>query len=229
MSSPAAVINDRDIKIIRSIPDIVTELTIVANQKNIPGPPGPPGPPGDAIKGDPGPPGSPGPPGKDTSFDAKRTVKIAEQAVGDHEEHFDHLLLHEKFILGSYEVDEDNAGPGKMLILNETGTKLHYVNPPQKTEVHHHHDENMWGAGLQGLSFVNKETPTGSIDDSNVTFTLAHTPVTGSVDVFLNGVLQDPGAGNDYTISGSTITFATAPTADRGDGSSDKVRVSYRY
>jgi len=41
--------------------------------------------------------------------------------------------------------------------------------------------------------------------------------------VFLNGDLLDPGSGNDYTISGNTITFLTAPS---GVGP-DKVRVTY--
>jgi hypothetical protein len=38
-------------------------------------------------------------------------------------------------------------------------------------------------------------------------FVLAHTPVVGSEDVFLNGLLQVEGSGNDYTIVGGTITF----------------------
>lgn len=36
---------------------------------------------------------------------------------------------------------------------------------------------------------------------------LANTPITGTVQVHLNGLLQRPGGSNDYTISGSTITF----------------------
>jgi hypothetical protein len=39
--------------------------------------------------------------------------------------------------------------------------------------------------------------------------------------VFFNGLLQEPGVGNDYTISSSTITFPTAPLA------TDRVRVTY--
>jgi hypothetical protein len=46
--------------------------------------------------------------------------------------------------------------------------------------------------------------------------------VSGSEHVYLNGVLQEPGTGNDYTISGATITMAVAPQA------SDKLVVSYR-
>jgi hypothetical protein len=70
---------------------------------------------------------------------------------------------------------------------------------------------------------VKRETPTGSINGSNVTFTLANTPVSGTEEVFLNGILQDAGAGNDYTISGGTITMLSAPV------SGDKLRVNYIF
>ena len=58
---------------------------------------------------------------------------------------------------------------------------------------------------------VANEIPTGLINSLNVTYTIANTPVTGSVMVFLNGLLQAPGGGLDYTISGTTITFVKAP------------------
>jgi hypothetical protein len=76
--------------------------------------------------------------------------------------------------------------------------------------------------GLGTSNFVDKETPSGTINGSNVTFTLANTPTAGSEHVFLNGELQDVGAGNDYTISGATLTLLTAPLAG------EKLRVSYR-
>jgi hypothetical protein len=76
--------------------------------------------------------------------------------------------------------------------------------------------------GLSSANFVDKETPSGSINGSNTTFTLANTPTTGSEHVYLNGILQESGAGNDYTISTNTITYLTAPI------SGDKIRVSYR-
>jgi len=71
-------------------------------------------------------------------------------------------------------------------------------------------------------SFVTRETPSGSVNSSNTTFTLANTPLSGTEQVFLNGLLQEPGAGNDYTISGATITYLTAPTTG------DRLRVSYQ-
>jgi hypothetical protein len=67
------------------------------------------------------------------------------------------------------------------------------------------------GSGLTDSEFVFNETPSGSINGSNTAFTLANTPVSGSVQVFRNGQLQLSGAGNDYTISGATITYEYAP------------------
>jgi len=66
-----------------------------------------------------------------------------------------------------------------------------------------------------------REVPTGSKNGSNTTFTLANTPVSGKEEVFVNGILMDAGAGNDYTISGATITMLTAPL------STDKLVVTY--
>jgi phage-related tail fiber protein len=72
---------------------------------------------------------------------------------------------------------------------------------------------------------VDRETPSGTQNGSNAAFTLANTPVAGSEHVYFNGQLQDAGSGNDYTISGNTITFESG----RIPISTDKIRVSYRY
>lgn len=77
-------------------------------------------------------------------------------------------------------------------------------------------------AGLSNTNFVDKEIPSGSINGSNTAFTLANTPAVGSEHVYLNGVLQESGAGNDYTISGTAITMLSAPLTG------EKLRVSYR-
>ena len=74
---------------------------------------------------------------------------------------------------------------------------------------------------VKAANYVVRETPSGSVNGTNAAFTLAATPVSGTEQVFLNGILQDPGAGNDYTISSATITFADAPVTG------DKVRVTY--
>lgn len=67
-----------------------------------------------------------------------------------------------------------------------------------------------WAAGTTNTPFA--ETPSGTVNSSNVTFTLAHTPAAAlGVIVELDGVVQRNGAGLDFTVSGSTITFAAAP------------------
>lgn len=78
------------------------------------------------------------------------------------------------------------------------------------------------GIKVNAAKFVTRETPAGAMNGSNTVFTLASTPIVGSEEVFLNGLLQEPGAGNDYTISGVTITYLAAPV------STDRLRVSYR-
>jgi hypothetical protein len=74
---------------------------------------------------------------------------------------------------------------------------------------------------IKEADFVFNETPSGNVDAVNVEYVLANAPIAGSVMVYLNGLLQDVGGANDYTISGSTITFNDAPEIG------DKVRVSY--
>jgi hypothetical protein len=76
--------------------------------------------------------------------------------------------------------------------------------------------------GLTSFNFVDKEVPIGLINGVNTSFTLANSPTSGTEHVYLNGILQESGAGNDYTISGNTITFLLVPLAG------EKIRVTYR-
>ena len=65
--------------------------------------------------------------------------------------------------------------------------------------------------------WVKNETPSGSVNGSNVTFTLAFTPDDpNSVNVYLDGILETA-----YSLSGTTITFTTAPA------NGQSVRVNY--
>lgn len=77
-------------------------------------------------------------------------------------------------------------------------------------------------AGYNASNFVDKEIPSGLINGVNATFTLANVCVVGSEHVYLNGMLQESGAGNDYTITGATITYLAAPLT------AEKLRASYR-
>lgn len=73
-------------------------------------------------------------------------------------------------------------------------------------------------------NFVTREVPTGTVNGSNATFTLANTPTAGTEEVYVNGILQNVGVGNDYTISTNTITFLTGAIPQTGD----VVLVNYR-
>lgn len=66
------------------------------------------------------------------------------------------------------------------------------------------------------------ETPAGTINGVNVTFTLAHTPA-GQIMLYLNGQYMTVGVGEDYILSGITITMA-APLIP-----GDKLRTNYPY
>lgn len=69
-------------------------------------------------------------------------------------------------------------------------------------------------------NFADNEIPTGS----GTTFTLAHTPnPSTSLSLYRGGALQEQGGGNDYTISGNTITLAVALV------SGEILLANYRY
>lgn len=73
------------------------------------------------------------------------------------------------------------------------------------------------GAGTANVAISGGSSPTfyndtvsGTIDGSNTTFTVSHT-ITGAITLFLaNSMYQN---GVDYTFSGTTITYTTAPDA----------------
>jgi hypothetical protein len=62
---------------------------------------------------------------------------------------------------------------------------------------------------------VFSETPTGTIDGLNATFTLAHTPVTGTLLLFLQGVLKVSGV--DYTLTTNSIVMDPASVPQGAD------------
>lgn len=70
-----------------------------------------------------------------------------------------------------------------------------------------------------GASMIFNEIPTGLINGSNTTYTLANVPKSGSVAVYLTGVRQRPTT--DFTISGRTLTMIPAP------GVNDNLYVDY--
>jgi len=62
------------------------------------------------------------------------------------------------------------------------------------------------GQSANSAVFVDSETPSGTANGVNATFTLANTPSpSSSLELYRNGILQMPGI--DYTLSGNSITF----------------------
>lgn len=74
---------------------------------------------------------------------------------------------------------------------------------------------------IKTTNFVTGEIPTGAINGVNVTYALAFTPLTGSVEVYVNGLRELAGAGNGFTVSGSTITMLNVLSVD------DDIQVDY--
>ena len=62
-----------------------------------------------------------------------------------------------------------------------------------------------------GEFWETNETPTGAMNGSNLTFTLAYTPETGSLELRLGGAVLE--ITNDYSLSGDTITMVFAPSS----------------
>ena len=65
------------------------------------------------------------------------------------------------------------------------------------------------------LQFSDQETPSGTIDGANLTFTLLWKPVASTLRVYLNGVFLKPTT--DWTISGKTLTIDAGSAPLPGD------------
>lgn len=92
-------------------------------------------------------------------------------------------------------------------------------------------EHNASGKHTKHWSF--REIPSGSINGSNVSFSLLHIPVItdddgrSSAHIYLDGLMKEEGAGNDYTINNTTgvITFTASSIPQSGM----TLRVSYMY
>ena len=88
-------------------------------------------------------------------------------------------------------------------------------------------DERSWldldpgASGLTEANFEESEVPTGDLDGVDVTYTLANTPATGTLKLYLNGIRQKAG-GEDYTLATNVITWVAAPV------STDVILADYR-
>jgi hypothetical protein len=70
--------------------------------------------------------------------------------------------------------------------------------------------------GGGGLIFVDGETPSGTVNGVNTTFTLSGAPTpSASLNLYRNGILMRQGTG--YTISGLTLTMLAGSVPSNGD------------
>jgi phage-related tail fiber protein len=77
---------------------------------------------------------------------------------------------------------------------------------------------------MNSSNFVVRETPSPAPNGVATVFTATGNAISGSERVYLNGVLMEPGAGNDYTVGSLTpltITFLFVPFP------TDKIRINY--
>lgn len=72
------------------------------------------------------------------------------------------------------------------------------------------------GGSSVSVSFIDSETPAGTVNGANATFTLAQTPSPAtSLEVFRNGILQQ--VGSDFSLGGNTVTFLTGAVPQTSD------------
>ena len=90
--------------------------------------------------------------------------------------------------------------------------------------------KTMLGLNAMNLATkVTRATVVGTIDGSNVTFTVPNLIIAGTEEIWKNGLLMNAGAGNDYTIvysATTTITFLSAPSSTPFI---DTILISYYY
>lgn len=89
--------------------------------------------------------------------------------------------------------------------------------------LNHSHSGGNDGANIGVSSIVKNETPSGSVNGSNTTFTCATTFVAGSLEVYLNGQRLVAGASDDFQENGGATGFTMTFAPSTGD----KLRVSY--
>jgi hypothetical protein len=88
--------------------------------------------------------------------------------------------------------------------------------------------------------FVDGEIPSGAINGTNQSFTLANTPSQGSLQLYVNGLRATQCSGSvtitpgtvtpcDYNLAGATITFLTLPSGTIVPQVGDFLLADYRH
>jgi len=70
---------------------------------------------------------------------------------------------------------------------------------------------------LAVANYIVRDAPTGNYNHINKDYVLANVPVAGTEMVFLNGILQNVGGSNDYTIVPATKTITMIDAPKSGD------------
>jgi hypothetical protein len=105
-----------------------------------------------------------------------------------------------------------------------TGTLFFLTSAPPGANLYGCAAANVWAPEGRGADYSDSEAPSGAIDGVNTTFTLLQQPIpAASLLLARNGLLL--AHGNDYTLSGNTITFVTMATPQPGDS----LLAWYRY
>jgi lysophospholipase L1-like esterase len=114
-------------------------------------------------------------------------------------------------------------GPGRTAIINNSGQVDAVIGNPGDCV----HVDGTTGACFDAsllATFVDAETPSGTVDGSNSTFTLVNAPTpVSSLSVYRNGMYQR--AGSDFTLTGNAIQFAAASVPQAGDTLTSSYRV----
>lgn len=112
-------------------------------------------------------------------------------------------------------VNGGSPGGGSIYVRVTDGGNLNHLSDVQTSSPTSgqllKYDGTKWtNASISSLSTETQETPSGTVNNSNLAFTLAHTPLTNaSVKLYQDGLILKQGT--DYTISGTGITMTTAP------------------
>jgi len=115
------------------------------------------------------------------------------------------------------DITEERRRSG-MIVGVEDGSTYYKLNPSPWT-----YTLSDWSEiSFANIIFVDKEIPSGLVNGINTVFTLSNIPIINSEHIYLNGLLQESGVTNDYTISGNTITFVLPPLPNM------KIICSYR-
>jgi hypothetical protein len=116
--------------------------------------------------------------------------------------------------LGARPVKSPTFAPGRAAVVDSSG--LISTAAGNATDCVHVDGSSGPCGGASTPAFVDGEAPAGIVDGSNLSFGLAAVPdPASSLAVYRNGMLQK--IAQDYTLTGSTVTFVAAATPQPGD------------